>query len=151
MRFSLALRIYFLGLALYLASLFLPAYSPLGAIDYTGWNALAALFSPRLFRLLDAARPHDIPAVLMIVAAALSNLLAILSPLLFALHRRFRHGRWLHISLALLLISVLFALSYTLYAGYIRLRYGSCLWLLGLILISLSLCIRGDAENTQNP
>ena len=135
----LSLRIYLSGITLFLASLFLPAYSPLGAVDYTGWNALAALLSPRLYGLLDAGRLRAVLVALVLVAAGLNNLLAFLSPLLFPLRRRFQRRRWFRISVALLLVCAVLAVLIILLTGFIRLRYGGCVWLLAIVLIDLSL------------
>lgn len=134
-----ATLVYCTGFILFLASLSLPAYSPLGAVDYTGWNALAALLSPGLYGLLDTAEPRGILAALVIVVAGLNNLLALLSPLLFPLCRRLPDGRWLRIGVALLLIGAVLAVPIVLLTGFIQLRYGGCLWLLGIVLIELSL------------
>jgi len=144
-----ATLVYCAGLALFLVSLFLPAYSPLGAVDYTGWNALAALLSPRLYGLLDAASPDSMLAASVIVAAGLNNLLALLSPLLFPLRRHFYNWRWFRIGVALLLICALLAVPVVLVTGFIRLRYGGYVWLLAIVLIALSLNAGSDTDKSR--
>ena len=43
----LALRLYLLGLILFLVSLLAPAFSPFGAVDYNGAQALRAVLALR--------------------------------------------------------------------------------------------------------
>lgn len=127
--------VYIAGLLLFLASLFAPAFSPYGALDYSGWDALHALLTLRPRLLLDSGRSGDVLAAAVIVLTGLNNLVAAISPLLFPLRRRLNRNRWFWTGAGLLLGCAAATLIGTWHGGFIRLRYGYYLWLLSLGLI----------------
>ena len=134
----LALRLYLLGLILFLVSLLAPAFSPFGAVDYNGAQALRAVLALRPRLLLDLGRSADQISLILLAGAALNSVFALLSPLLFAYRRRFQRRRvfWLGAGTGLLLMLLLSARLLT--GGYLQLRYGYYCWLLSIALIYIS-------------
>lgn len=134
----MALRIYLLGLILFLASLVLPAYSPLGAVTYSGWDAVTALLSLRPRMLLDFGRVQDIATAAVLAASGLNTVFVILSPLLFPARRRFYRKPWFWLGVLACLGSAVFTTGYLLQTDYLHLYYGYYLWLAAVALVYVS-------------
>lgn len=134
----MALRIYLLGLILFLVSLIAPAYSPFGAPDYNGWEAIKAVLGLRPRLLLDFGRPGDIFAALVITVSGLNSAFALLSPLLFPQRRRFNRSPWFWAWVAAGMASMVFNLLYLNHTGIIHIRYGYYLWMAAVALLYLS-------------
>jgi hypothetical protein len=134
----LALRIYLLGLILFLASLVSPAYSPLGAVTYNGWDAVTALLSLRPRMLLDFGRARDIAAAAILAVSGLNTVFVLLSPLFFPVRRHFFRKTWFWLGVLAGMGSAVFATGYLLQTGYLHLYYGYYLWLGAVTLVYVS-------------
>ena len=134
----MALRIYILGLTLFLISLVAPAYSPFGAPDYSGWEAIRAVLGLRPRLLLDFGRPGDIFAALVLTVSGLNSAFALLSPLLFPQRRRINHRPWFWAWVSTGMASMAFNLFYLNHTGIIHIRYGYYLWMAAIALLYLS-------------
>lgn len=134
----MAIYLYIPGLILFLVSLFAPAYSPYGAWNYSGWEAVNAALQLRPRMLLDFGRVEDIIAIIVIAISALNSVFVVVSPLLFPFRRKFNRKRWFWICVLIGLTSVLFIVLYMNHAGFIQVRYGYYLWLASLALVYLS-------------
>jgi hypothetical protein len=134
----LALRIYLLGFILFLVSLVAPAYSPFGAPDYSGWEAIKAVLGLRPRLLLDFGRPGDILAALVLAVSGLNSAFALLSPLFFPQRRRFNRSPWFWAWVAAGMASMVFNLLYLNHTGIIHIRYGYYLWMAAIALLYLA-------------
>lgn len=130
--------VYATGLALFLASLVLPAYSPLGAVTYSGWDAVTALLSLRPRMLLDFGRARDIAAGAILAVSGLNTVFVFLSPLLFPVRRRFYRRSWFWLGVLAGMGSAVFTTGYLLKTGYLHLYYGYYLWLAAVALVYVS-------------
>lgn len=134
----LAIYLYILGLILFLASLFSPAYSPYGAWNYTGWEAVNAALQLRPRMLLDFGRVEDIIAIIVIAISALNSVFVVVSPLLFPFRRKINRKRWFWGWVTIGLSCTFFIIFYMHYVGFIHVLYGYYLWLASLVLVYLS-------------
>lgn len=134
----MALKIYILGLILFAICLVSPAYSPYGAWDYTGWQAVNAVLRLRPRMILDMTRPEDVIALTVIALSSLNSVFVAVSPLLFPLRRKFNRNRWFWALAVLGLASMVFIVLYMHHVGFIKVRYGYYLWLASLALVYLS-------------
>lgn len=134
----MALRIYILGLTLFLISLVAPAYSPFGAPDYSGWEAIKAVLALRPRVLMDFGRSGDMIAIAIIAISGLNSAFALLSPLLFLLRSKFNRGPWFRVWVWVGLASMIFNVLYLNHAGFMHIRYGYYLWMVAVAVIYLS-------------
>jgi len=134
----LALHIYILGLILFLVSLVAPAYSPYGAWNYTGWDAVNAALQLRPRMLLDFGRIEDIVAIIAIVVSGLNSVFVGISPLLFPFRRRFNRKYWFWSWVIAGLGCTVSIVVYMNHLGFIHILYGYYLWLTSLVLVYLS-------------
>ncbi len=117
-----AVVIYTLGVTFFLISLVAPAYSPYGAWNYTGWEAVNAALQLRPRMLLDFGRLEDIIAIIVIAISGLNSVFVIASPLLFPIRRKFNHRRWFWGWVILGLASTVFIVFYMNYVHPYSLR-----------------------------
>lgn len=130
--------VYATGLALFLASLLAPAYSPLGAVQYSGWDAVTALLSLRPRMLLDFGRTRDIAAGAILLVSGLNTVFVFLSPLFYTARRRFYRNPWFRLWVLAGMGSAVFTTICLLQTGYLHLHYGYYLWLAAVALVYVS-------------
>ena len=133
-----SLFLYITGLILFLVCLVSPAYSPYGAWDYSGLDAIKAALQLRPRVLLDLSRFEDAIALIGIAVSSVNSVFLAVSPLLFPVRRRFNHKPWFWIGVAAGITSIVAIALYMHATGFIKVRYGYYLWLAAVILVYLS-------------
>ena len=91
---SITKTIYLSGLALYVVSLFLPAYSPLGIWNESGWDALKFVLNIDFNAVKQINSIVQVLNFAVLMLSALNSVLVVILIGLFPIRRYFNNKRW---------------------------------------------------------
>ncbi len=135
---SIAKIIYLSGLALYVVSLFLPAYSPLGIWNESGWDALKFVLNIDFNAVKQINSIVQVLNFAVLMLSALNSVLVVILIGLFPIRRYFNNKRWFKIIVVAAILSLVYVTIMLIMAEEIVLRYGFYIWCVSITLIYAS-------------
>ena len=130
--------IYLSGMLLYLVSLLLPAYSPLGAWNQSGWDALKFVLDIEFDAVKKINNFVQVLNFAILILSAMNNLLVVASIGLFPIRHYFNNNLWFKVLLIGGILSLAYVTVMLLMVEEIVLRYGFYLWGISIALIYVS-------------
>jgi len=134
----IAKAIYLSGLVLYVVSLFLPAYSPLGVWNESGWDALKFVLSIDFNAVKQINSTIQVLNFAVLMLSAMNNVLVAISIGLFPIRRYFNNTGWFKILVIAGILSLVYVTIMLIMTEEIVLRYGFYVWCVSITLIYVS-------------
>ena len=135
----MAKYIYLSGLIIYVAALFLPAYSVYGVMEQTGWETLQFLTRVDFSMIWKMKSLIELVNFSVLILSSVNNLFVIASPVLFPVRNILNRNTWFPALILTGILSLVYITIMFWMMDEIDLKAGFYLWCMAIAMVYLSL------------